>query len=196
MLICLWQQLILEGLFESIEHKFLVSGHTHLPCDRDFAAIEKYLKKYFKCVYTPEDWYTAVKIAKRTNPFEVIIMTQENFYVFKELQEKIVRKTVTDTKEKVRFSKIRCFKFSSENPNIMYIKHLINEDYKPVNIGKKGHRNLASIRNTLKMKYKEPIIMNEKKIDNLRHLIPFIPPVYLQFYKDVGAYQQEDHQNF
>lgn len=41
----LWLQMIREGLFEKIEHRFLVSGHTFLPSDRDFALIEKYKKK-------------------------------------------------------------------------------------------------------------------------------------------------------
>nr|CAH7735094.1 unnamed protein product [Callosobruchus chinensis] len=36
-LISLWKQLVTEGVFESIEHRFLLVGHTHQPSDRDFA---------------------------------------------------------------------------------------------------------------------------------------------------------------
>lgn len=33
-MMCLWMQLVKEGFFKSIEHRFLVVGHTDLPCDR------------------------------------------------------------------------------------------------------------------------------------------------------------------
>ncbi|KAJ4429631.1 hypothetical protein ANN_21832 [Periplaneta americana] len=33
--------LVAKGRFDEISHKFLVSGHSFLPCDRDFAMIEK-----------------------------------------------------------------------------------------------------------------------------------------------------------
>lgn len=41
-LISLWQQLVNEEIFKSIEYRYLVVGHTHLPSDRDFAVIEKF----------------------------------------------------------------------------------------------------------------------------------------------------------
>ena len=33
--------LVAHGMFQNIEQKFLVSGHSFLPCDSDFALIEK-----------------------------------------------------------------------------------------------------------------------------------------------------------
>lgn len=45
-----WQ----SKIFRTIEHRFLISGHTYLPCDRDFALIEKH-KKYLGQIYSPED---------------------------------------------------------------------------------------------------------------------------------------------
>jgi hypothetical protein len=42
-----------------IHHKFLVSGHSFLPCDRDFRVIEKQ-KKYHPEVYIPNDWITVI----------------------------------------------------------------------------------------------------------------------------------------
>lgn len=164
-LICLWQQLVREGLFKVIEHKFLVVGHTYLPCDRDFTIIEKYKRHNMKQVYTPEDWYRAVEKCKRNNPFKVIILKQENILSFKQLQSQIVNETMTDDKQKLHFSKICSFKFCFENPNIMGIKHLLNEEYKPVNIGKRGLRNSIVISRDLKQKYDRPVPLNKKKLD-------------------------------
>lgn len=87
----LWLQLIREQKFKSIEHRFLIPGRTHLPPDRDFAAIEKH-KKYLKQVYSPDQWYEAVKDAKKKNPFKVLPMTQADFYCFSNLQNYIAKK--------------------------------------------------------------------------------------------------------
>lgn len=122
-LMSLWRQLVAEGLFDSVEHRFLVVGHTHLPSDRDFAIIEKYKKK-MKSAYDPQDWYNAVKNCKRNNPFEVTFMKREEFFSFKFLEENITKKKVTDEKDNVCFSKICVFRFEKNNINVMKIKHL------------------------------------------------------------------------
>ena len=41
----LWMRLVASGRFKPIDHKFLVVGHTYLPCDRCFAHIEKKKRK-------------------------------------------------------------------------------------------------------------------------------------------------------
>ena len=47
-----------------IEHKFLVSGHSYLPCDQDFGLVQK-RKKYFPNIYLPEHWNNVVASAKK-----------------------------------------------------------------------------------------------------------------------------------
>lgn len=39
MMLFLWMSI---GLYKEVNHKFLVSGHSFLDCDRDFALIEKW----------------------------------------------------------------------------------------------------------------------------------------------------------
>lgn len=48
MLLFLWIYLVTKGYFQEINQKFLVSGHSFLSCDRDFAHIEK-RKRVEKC---------------------------------------------------------------------------------------------------------------------------------------------------
>lgn len=74
--------MIREGLFEKIEHRFLVSGHTFLPSDRDFALIEKYKRKNVNQAFTPNYWYEAVHKSNKKNPFEVTLMEKEDFNDF------------------------------------------------------------------------------------------------------------------
>lgn len=73
LMMALWLQLVREK-----------SGHTHLPSDRDFALIEKH-KKYIMQVFSPEEWFDIVKKSNRKHPFEVLEMSQEDFYTFDEV---------------------------------------------------------------------------------------------------------------
>lgn len=184
-LVGLWKQLVVEGVFDSVEHRFLVVGHTHLPSDRDFAMIEKYKKK-MKAVYEPADWYDAVRKCKRTNPFEVTVIKREDFFSFKILEETITKKKFTDEKENVSFCKVCVFRFDNESPNIMKIKHFLNESFKNVNVGKRGIRKQC-LADCLKQKYAEPIKLNPKKLSNLSLLLPYIPEINHQFYLEIGA---------
>ena len=68
-------KLVHDGQFEQIDHFFLVRGHTFLPNDRNFSAIEK-RKKVVKA-YLPADWVRVVSTAKTTKHFETVHMKQE-----------------------------------------------------------------------------------------------------------------------
>lgn len=181
-LMLLWLQLVREKKYKSIEHRFLVSGHTYLPSDRDFAVIEKY-KKYLRQVYCPEQWYEAVAKSKRVKPFKVVIMKQENFFSFQNIP--FSKKNVTEDKEPLKFTQIRCFKFDSNFPNTMFIKHLLNEiSFKKVNIGKRGiyTSEMNNILSNLPRKYLQHLKLSAEKTADIRKLLKYIPPVYQQYY--------------
>ena len=59
----------LRGIYENLDHKFLVRGHTFLENDTDFAKIEK--RKSKTVVYLPEDWSRVIKETNLKNPFAV-----------------------------------------------------------------------------------------------------------------------------
>ena len=67
-MICFWESLIWCKRFTRIDHKFLVRGHTYLPCDRDFALIEK--RKPSAIVNLPGDWEDCIKEARPSKPFK------------------------------------------------------------------------------------------------------------------------------
>ena len=138
-------------------------------------------------MYISEDWYEAVRKCKRQNPFKVIVLDQNDIFSVKQLQNQIVKKNILDNKEKLKFSKICCFKFTSENPNILYVKHVLNEEYKTVNIGKKGIRKSIQLSRDLRNKYNNPVPINQKKIQNLARLIQYIPPIYHEYYVNIGV---------
>ena len=67
------------GLLRSVEHKFLVSGHTFLHYDRDFALIEKKKKKTI--LHEPKDLHDLIRSARR-EPFNIVDM--QKFFDFKD----------------------------------------------------------------------------------------------------------------
>lgn len=183
LVMALWIQLVREKVFKTIEHRFMVSGHSHLPSDRDFAVIEKH-KKYIKQVYCPDEWFDIVRKSNRKNPFNVVIMNQDEFYSFDDIL--LTKKSVTEDRKPLKFNEVRCFRFDSDYPNTMFIKHTVTGEFLSVNVGKRGTRMSDQVSlNNLKRKYTEPVKLNEKKVQDLKKLLPYIPPINHSFYVDI-----------
>ncbi|KAI4468037.1 hypothetical protein MML48_2g00008994 [Holotrichia oblita] len=179
----LCMQLVRGKNYKSIEHRFLIPGHTHLPSDRDFALMEKH-KKYINQVYSPEEWYDIVRKSNRKSPFEVIVMQQDWFFSFEEIS--LPKKTVTIDKQPLNFKEVRFFKFESAHPNTIFVKYTLNGVFEPVNIGKRGTRLVNQISpNHLKTKYNELIKLNEKKNNDLNKLLKYIPPIRQKLFTDI-----------
>ncbi|KAG8246272.1 hypothetical protein J6590_087986 [Homalodisca vitripennis] len=66
-----------KGIFESVQHKFLLSGHSFSVADRDFAIIEK------KCrsarMQVMEDLQKVIEEARPSKPFKVLKMADHFF---------------------------------------------------------------------------------------------------------------------
>ncbi len=69
--------LVATEVYDEIEMNFLVSGHSFMPCDQDFAVIEK-RKKLTKAM-TPDDIKAVVRTAKLDHPFTVLDMEPGDF---------------------------------------------------------------------------------------------------------------------
>lgn len=67
---------------DTIDHKFLIPGHTHMECDSDHAVIEKKKKVTSLKIHYPRDWFQFVRSVGGKRNFQVIEMTQENFLDF------------------------------------------------------------------------------------------------------------------
>ena len=102
--------LVKNGEYCSIDHKFLIRGHTYLPNDRDFAQIEK--QKPTAQVNLPQDWIPYIQNAKRKNPFSVISMTWHAFRDYKTFSSQTFKQLKkTTSKETVRFRAIQWFSY-------------------------------------------------------------------------------------
>lgn len=72
MFVYLYMLLIVHGFFDTIEHKFLISGHSFSASDRDFALIEKRAKT--EKLEVPDDVKRCIESARTIRPFTTLDM--------------------------------------------------------------------------------------------------------------------------
>lgn len=115
-IICLYQYMVLKGLYETIDHKFPEVGHSYLDSDRDFGRVKKRLRKH-QNIYTPEQYRQIIKKASKKNA--VISDMKHHFQNIEILPSKLrlVNKKKNIDGEKVYFRDnikwIRTSKFGS-----------------------------------------------------------------------------------
>nr|CAH7751800.1 unnamed protein product [Callosobruchus chinensis] len=106
--------LVLHQVFDTIEYNFLISGHSFMSCDRDFALIEK-SKRVMKAII-PNDLHKVITSAKYDPPFEVIDMTANGFWDIKEAADRYF-----NTKS-LNISKAIRIKMDCKNPTVLLTK--------------------------------------------------------------------------
>lgn len=161
LMMSLWLQLVKENKFKTITHHFLVSGHTHLPSDRDFALIEKRHRRYAPQVFCPNEWYDIIRRSNKKTPFAVTVMTQKDFLNFTPILTNIKKSSRTNTGHNLDFANAFSFRFSNENTKVFYVKHSVHGEYDQVSISKRG-RPVYTTLDQLDRKYLEPIKISKK----------------------------------
>ncbi|KAJ4439613.1 hypothetical protein ANN_07741 [Periplaneta americana] len=76
------------GLFEHIEQRFLLSGHSFLQCDSDFALIEK--RQKVTKAFIPSDLLKIVQDSKVVKPFQTVSMLESYFLNMQDVAEQLI----------------------------------------------------------------------------------------------------------
>lgn len=121
--------------FSTIDHKFMVSGHSYLPNNRDFGNIEK-ARKRAECLYVPDDWERVIREARRKNPFQVRRMEREDFVSLTILKKAIVNRKNNTVGGKVEWLNIRWINVDKDHPLQFRYRNSHNEleAWKTVNL--------------------------------------------------------------
>lgn len=124
----------------TIRHTYLEKGHTQSEGDSVHSVIERAARNI--PIYTPEQWYTIVRTAKRKQPYKVIELSQENIFDLKDLEKNTCINWDKDQdNEKVFLSKFRIVETNPDFPNMLLFK-LNYEDasYKKISLTQKGRK--------------------------------------------------------
>ena len=108
-----------------IDHKFMVSGHSFLPNDADFGVIEAYNKS--RPIYDPDDWYEAIIMSKKKQPFHMKVMSQSEIFSVESLLKNITNRNTNNLKQPVNWLKLRWLRYTKENPLQILYKESLNE---------------------------------------------------------------------
>jgi len=184
-MVSLYLYLLCTGQFDEIRHHFPISGHTMLPCDRDFGVIERSLRRR-PTIYTPAQYAQAIRESKRVKPFKVVEMEQQDFLCFDPVMAHLTKRSVTTAGEKVSFRDAAQIMVRKDAPMILHLKqsHDSNEQWQLISLQKRGRpKNLA---NTPPMqKHSEARSLPKNKVADVKSLLDYIPPVYHSFFDDI-----------
>ena len=116
-MVCMWLHIVASDDFPYtvIDHKFMVSGHSYLPNDRDFGGVESARRRQSQ-IFIPEHWYRLVEKARRTNPFTVVRMSASDFVSVNRLTENITNRKTDADGNKAKWLKMRWVRVEKDKP--------------------------------------------------------------------------------
>lgn len=193
-MIILFQLLILSRYFSQINQKFLATGHSFLPCDRDFALIER--QKKTAVVHEPFEWTHVFTSARPKNPFKVVYMDQDDFKDFSAAENNL-------NKEELKVTKYLWFRIDSDDPMCVKVRESHNILRPMITISltksqepepgrkKRGRKPVKPIKenikniNELKPMYSGPLPISSLKKENLLDMCQYLPPEKRSFYENL-----------
>lgn len=204
----LYYILVHTGKFDEILHSFLVPGHTFMPSDSDFGVIEKKARKqdYFFCL---DDWKKVVKECRVKDPFTIVDMDGSDFVDLKTLLNTVAKKPKSVDNKKVGIRDATAVKVTKSSPGYIFLKYAYTEleHWTKVRIFKKqpGRPRKNQMEESLTTRMLRELLENVPKlypqgreINALKHrdllsLLPYIPPVYHDLYKNLKPAKAGGH---
>ena len=193
-MICFWEWLIWHRRFTRIDHKFLVRGHTYLPCDRDFALIEK--KKSSAVVHLPGDCEKVIKEARPSKPFNIQKMSEDKFFDFSALTANFTMRKKCLSKQNVLISTGMWFNFGEGEDGDKVVAHpgeywmkttfSTQDPWQKVCILKGRSKIPPTTDINLPILYDGSHSIKPKKIADLQKMVPFLPPSCREFYTSLA----------
>jgi len=185
-MVCLWLHVVssAEYSYTTIDHKFMISGHSYLPNDRDFGSIET-AKRRLSALYVPEEWCELVRKSRRVNPFPVRRMYQSDFKSVSQLRSEIVNRKKNTDKQKVEWLKMHWIRVQKSSPLCFQYRYTINtlEPWKTVNLRRRRAGRPSDLgRVDLLPLYDGPRPISAPKYRDLQELLSYVPPVHHAFF--------------
>ncbi|CAG9764926.1 unnamed protein product [Ceutorhynchus assimilis] len=169
---------------ETIDHKFMVSGHSHMECDVDHALIEKQKKKLGTEISHPHDWYQLVRSVGKKQKFSVKELTHEAFLNFADLyKSQLVLRKKDSSGDSFKWHDVQWLRYTREPGKIFFKKSLTDEgNFAEICFARRGKG--ETLLSPKKCYSQKPPISKEKKTD-LIQLLPLKSPAFRQFYLDL-----------
>lgn len=184
--------LVATEKFRLIQHRYPEPGHSFLPCDRSFGAIEQEKRKYDK-IYLPKDY---VKIIEKTSKnFKVINVTQDMFLDFKAHLQQFFVKNPSKKNKKFTISKYRIMRYEKLDTEILFkcSETVSFTLFTVFDIEDKRKLQNISLPNNENRLYTERRKLKKNKFEHVMTLAKnYVPQCDQWFYENIEQY----HKNF
>ena len=127
-----------------------------------------------------------IKDARVKNKFQVTEMARDEFVDITPLASALTKCTVTTEKVKVDYQTVHQFRISQDRPQHLEVKlsHDDCEEWKQISLKKRGGRaKLQEVQLSPRYGGSRPI--PKAKVDDVKSLLEYVPPIYHQFYNDI-----------
>nr|CAH7730158.1 unnamed protein product [Callosobruchus chinensis]CAH7736377.1 unnamed protein product [Callosobruchus chinensis] len=185
MLTYLWLLKICPNL-KTVEHKYLLRGHTHMEADHIHALIERSLKKQPTMeICTPWDWQQLIRSTGAT----VIKLGLSDFkqvnYLYSQPKAPFINKKKNTEKEDFLISNVVHFRVEANRPGTVFYKlNFSDEEFRTLNV-------MRSIRNPSLVPEELPVLrsslkgITKKKHNYLMQSLEWVPIQFHHFYKNI-----------
>lgn len=163
---------------QTIDHKFMIPGHSHLEVDTDHGIIEKKKKKTEIQIYHPHDWAQLIKSSSQK--FQVVDMKSDDFYDFSALLKgPLVLRYKDVDGEQFKWLEKRWLRYQKEFGIILFKDTLQNDvPFKTLNLKRRS----SAVPETVSAISYQPLPISREKKDDLISLLPLIPDIFHSFY--------------
>lgn len=176
----------------TINHKYLLKGHTHMEVDVAHSVIEhKRRRTNTMNICNTHDWAQLMRVASRKNPYAVYEMELKDFYQFDSLGKShnspfINRKN----KEGFRLSEAVFLQFRRESlGTVLYKTNFECETFINIDL-KRNKRKALTLPDTIPIISSKPLLISSKKYQHLQDLLEWIPESLRTYYENL--LHQED----
>ncbi|KAJ4437812.1 hypothetical protein ANN_13750 [Periplaneta americana] len=134
--------LVAIGLFEYVEQHFLLSGHSFLQCDSDFALIEK--RQKVTKAFIPSDLLKIVQDSKVLKPFQTVSMLEPYILNMQDVADQLI------SIKNLNISKTCCIQYDVSKADSVSVKQSHdNEVVHTIKVLKNGGKNIKDVQSAL-----------------------------------------------
>lgn len=180
--------LINTGALKFIYHRFPEPGHSYLPCDRSFGAVEQRKNKYDR-IYLPSDYMKIIRDSGKK--FEVIEVKQTMFLNYKDHFQPMFVKNPSQKNLKFTISKYRIFKYDITNIQKISCSVAVGlPNFDEFQILRKNEH-LLSMPNDTQFLYSERRKLKKLKYEHIMSLAKsYVPLNDIWFYEEIENYHK------
>lgn len=183
---------------QTINHKFLVSGHSQMECDSVHASIET--AKKITPVYVPSQWCTLIALSRKQNPYITVPMKYNHVIDFKDFVKKHCKNLkITVTGNRVNWLKVKWIQVRKQSPRSVFINYTFeNENFQEIQVQQSTRQQGRShtwptCDSDLSLCYKSKLPISVQKKKDLLRLCDreIIPEEFHQYYLSLPDSRKE-----